>query len=59
MVKTNIDLGELKIVDLISKQIIKVEILKDSRPVVIRFHPKKANLLFIGYKSGSFAFVDV
>ena len=42
-----------------TKSIVKIEVLANSTPQVVKWHPKKENLAVIGYKSGQVSFVDV
>jgi hypothetical protein len=42
-----------------TKSIVKIEVLANSMPQVVKWHPKKENLAVIGYKSGQVSFVDV
>lgn len=52
-------IGDIKFLDLVSKSVVKIEILENQTPTVIRWHPKKENVAAVGYRDGQISFVDV
>ena len=62
MVSRNFDiinLGEMKLLDLNTKNIVNLEVLPGETPVVVKWCPKKPGVAAIGYKSGRISFVDI
>ncbi len=51
--------GEIKMLDLETKEIVKIEALEGQRPTCIKWHPRIESVAAIGYQSGHVSFFDV
>lgn len=52
-----IAIGEIKLLNLEVKTIVNIEVLW--KPTSIKWHPRRENLVAIGYTTGQVSFVDV
>jgi hypothetical protein len=52
-------LGEVKLLNVATKTLLNVELLKEEHPTSVKWSHKHHTLAAIGYKSGRVSFVDV
>jgi len=51
--------GEIKVLDLLTKSILKLELLAGAKPCALKCHPRKEQIIAVGFQSGEICFADI